>query len=108
MSEGSHKLGMQFSGRLTTRTCEDHGLQLPMGVEGRPHCLSIAGFSVDCFLIIMLESVKRPSLTKTTETSIAENRKRFFIIPTCWGPSSQDAGQRKDPEERKNTLFMPL
>jgi hypothetical protein len=31
----------------------------------------------------ILESAKRPSLTKTTETAIAENHKRILIIPTC-------------------------
>jgi hypothetical protein len=50
---------------------------------------------------------KRLSLTKTTETAIAANHMRIFIDPTCWGPSSQHAGQRRDPAQRKNTLFIP-
>jgi hypothetical protein len=58
--------------------------------------------------LLLLEFIKRPSLTKATETTITEKYKRFFIIPTCWGPSSQHAGQRRDPEQRKNTLFIPL
>jgi hypothetical protein len=53
----------------------------------------------------MLEFVKRPSLTKTTYIIIAANCKRIFIIPTYWGSSSQHAGQRRDPEQRK-TLFI--
>jgi hypothetical protein len=33
-------------------------------------------------------------------------RMRVFIDSTCWGPSSQHAGQRRDPEQRKNTHFI--
>jgi hypothetical protein len=55
--------------------------------------------------MILLEFVKRPSLTKTAETAITENSMRIFIDPTCWGLPSQHAGQRRDPEQRKNTLF---
>jgi hypothetical protein len=55
-----------------------------------------------------LEFVKRPSLTKTTETAIAAKCMRIFIIPTCWGLPSQHAGQRRDPEQRKYTVFIPL
>jgi hypothetical protein len=55
----------------------------------------------------VLEFIKRPSLTKTTEIAIAPNHMRIFIDPTFWGPLSQHGGQRRDPEERKNTLFIP-
>jgi hypothetical protein len=54
-----------------------------------------------------LESVKRPSLIKTTETTIAANCMMIFIDPTCWGPPSQHTGQRRDPEQTKNILFIP-
>jgi hypothetical protein len=54
----------------------------------------------------MLEFVKRPLLTRTTETAtIAANCMRIFIDPTCWGLPFQHAGQRRDPEQRKNTLL---
>jgi hypothetical protein len=56
---------------------------------------------------LMLEFVKRPSLTKFTETAITANRMTIFIDPTCWGPPSQLTGKRRDPEQRKNTLFIP-
>jgi hypothetical protein len=57
---------------------------------------------------VLLEFVKRPSLTKTTEIAIAENCMRIFLIDsTCWGHPSQHAGQRRDPEQRKNTLVIP-
>jgi hypothetical protein len=56
----------------------------------------------------LLEFFKRPLLTKNTETmAIAVNHIRIFIIPTCWGLPSQHAGQRRDQEQRKNTLFIP-
>jgi hypothetical protein len=57
---------------------------------------------------IMLEFVKRPSLRKTTETTIAANCMRIFIIPTCWGLPYPHAGQRIDTEQRKNTFFLYL
>jgi hypothetical protein len=57
--------------------------------------------------MVVLEFIKRPSLTKTTETTIAANCKRIFIDPTCCGLPSQLAGQRRDPGQRKNTLFIP-
>jgi hypothetical protein len=57
----------------------------------------------------MLKFVKRPLLRKNAETAaIAANHMRIFIDPTCWGLPSQHAGQRRDPEQRKNTLFIPL
>ena len=31
-----------------------------------------------------------------------------LTYPTCWGTPSQHAGWRRDPEQRKNTLFIPL
>jgi hypothetical protein len=57
--------------------------------------------------VVLLESVKRHLLTKTTETAIIANRKRIFIDPTHWGHPSQQAGQRRDPKQTKNTLFIP-
>jgi hypothetical protein len=57
----------------------------------------------------VLEFVKRPLLTKNAENAaIAANCVRIFIDPTCWGLPSQHADQRRDPEQRKNTLFIPL
>ena len=29
-----------------------------------------------------------------------------FTSPTCWGNPSQHTGRRRDPEQRKNTLFI--
>jgi hypothetical protein len=55
-----------------------------------------------------LEFIKRPSLAKTIETAIVTNRMRIFIDPTCWGLPSQQADQKRDPEQRKITLFIPL
>ena len=51
---------------------------------------------------------QKTSFTKATETAITANRKRIFIDPTCGQPSSQHAGQKRDPEQRKNTLFISL
>ena len=42
------------------------------------------------------------------KTLTHKDQKRIFIYPTRWGPPSQHAGQRRDPEQRKNTLFIPL
>jgi hypothetical protein len=53
---------------------------------------------------VLLESIKRPSLTKTTEITITASPMRIFIDPTHWGPP-QHAGKRRDTEQRKNTLF---
>jgi hypothetical protein len=54
-------------------------------------------------------SVKRPLLTRTTETAaITAKRMRIFIDLTCWGLPSQHAGQRRDQEQREDTLFIPL
>ena len=47
-------------------------------------------------------------LTRITETTIAAKHMRIFIDPTCWRLPSQHAGQRRDPEQRKNTLFITL
>jgi hypothetical protein len=61
------------------------------------------------FPVFLLESAKRPSLTKTRETEIAANCKRvFFLIdPTpCPHLHPQHTGKRKDPEQTKNTLFI--
>jgi hypothetical protein len=56
----------------------------------------------------LLEFVKRPSLPKITEITIAANCMRIFIIPTCWGhPLSGHRPEERDPEQRKNTLFIP-
>jgi hypothetical protein len=49
----------------------------------------------------VLEFIKRPSLTKTTEIAIAEARMRIFIDSTCWGLPSQHAGQRRNPEQQQ-------
>jgi hypothetical protein len=51
----------------------------------------------------LLESAKRPPLTKTTETAITANRKSFFI--DLMGPPSA-CRKRRDPEQRKNTHFI--
>jgi hypothetical protein len=54
-------------------------------------------------------SSKRPLLKKTTETAtIAAKHMRIFIDPTCWGLPFQHTSQRRNPEQRKNTLFIPL
>jgi hypothetical protein len=58
----------------------------------------------------VLEYGKTPSLTKTTEIDIAANCKRYFsFIDTmhCGLPTPQHAGKRRDPEQKKNTLFIP-
>ena len=65
--------------------------------------------SQDADRVAVLEFVKRPSLTKTTETAtIIANPMKIFIDPTCWGLPSQHAGQRREQEQQKNTLFIPL
>ena len=58
-------------------------------------------------ILLLLESVKRPSLTKTTETAIAANGKRFLLLFQNVGDSPQHAGKRRDPEQRKDILFIP-
>ena len=67
----------------------------------------------------MFESAKRPSLTKITKIDIDENCKRFVCLFVClvgWlvlllfqciGDPPRHAGKRRDPKQRKNTLFIP-
>jgi hypothetical protein len=58
---------------------------------------------------MVLEFLKRPLYTRTTETAtIAAKHMRIFIDPTCWRLPSQHADQRRDQEQRKYTLFIPL
>jgi hypothetical protein len=52
-----------------------------------------------------LESAKRPSLTKTTETIIAAKHKRCFIDPTCWSPPSARR-QEERPPNKERTQFL--
>jgi hypothetical protein len=53
----------------------------------------------------ILESTKRPSLTKTTETDIVANHKRFLLIdPTHWEPPS--ACRQEEKPGTKNTHFI--
>ena len=55
--------------------------------------------------MVLLEFVKRSSLTKTTEIAIAANLMRIFIIPTCWGLSTQARGETQNKER---TYFLYL
>jgi hypothetical protein len=49
----------------------------------------------------VVEFVKRPPLTKTTEITIAANHMRIFTDPTCWGLPSQYSGQRRNSEQQQ-------
>jgi hypothetical protein len=62
---------------------------------------------VEEFQQLLLEFVKRPLLTKTTETAaITANGMRIFIDPTCWELPSQHSGQRRNPEQRTHFLYL--
>ena len=55
----------------------------------------------------LLEFVKRPSLTKTTETAISANCKRIFIELTRWGPPlSMQARGGTPNKERTHFLYL--
>jgi hypothetical protein len=53
----------------------------------------------------MLEFSKRPSLTKTTETSIAANLKRNFIDPMHWGHPSAHRQEEKHRINKEHTFY---
>ena len=76
-----------------------------LGGDPNQH-LENSGFCEDAQQL--LELIKRPLLTRTAEIAITENCMRIFIDPTYWGLPFQHIGQRKDPEQRENTLFIPL
>ena len=50
-------------------------------------------------------SSKDPHPQSPQRPPIAATLMRIFIDSTCWGLPSQHAGQRRDTEQRKNTLF---
>jgi hypothetical protein len=55
----------------------------------------------------MLELAKKPSLTKTTETNIAANCKRFLIDPKHWGPPlSMEARGETPIKQRTHFLYL--
>jgi hypothetical protein len=55
----------------------------------------------------MLEFVKRPSLTKTTVTSIAANCKRIFIIQHVGDPPLRMQA-RRETQNKEETHFLYL
>jgi hypothetical protein len=57
--------------------------------------------------IYVLESTKRSSLTKTTETTIIANHKRFFIDPMHWGTPLRTQG-RGETQNKQRTQFLYL
>ena len=60
------------------------------------------------YKLMLLVSDKRPSLTKTRQANMAANRKRFFFfLIQRVGDPPQHAGKRRDPDQTKNTLFIP-
>ena len=52
-------------------------------------------------------SSKDPHSQSPPRLPLLQTAGRFFIDPTSWGLPSQHAGQRRDPEQRKNTHFIP-
>ena len=58
-------------------------------------------------MVLMLKFIKRPLLKDHRDHHHCKPQE-VFIDPTCCGPLSQHAGQRRDTEQRKNTLFIPL